>query len=491
MRISKSKFIAGVQCLKRLYLQVHQPGLAAELDEASKAVIEQGRQVGLVAQKAFPGGVMVEAGPKELAEAIRATRELIAKSKAPAIFEATFQHEGVLVRTDVLKRSGRFGHRLIEVKSATDMKPHYAYDIGIQRHVLTGAGVEITQTSLMHLNREYVFDGKEYDVSQLFVIADLKPKDTVSESEISDRLKEQFRILNRDEPPDIKPGKQCEDPVLCEFYDHCNPELPADHVSLLPRIQAKKMEQLTAAGITLIKQIPATFPLSDGQRRAADCVKSGMPFVGPELADEFDVLKFPVCFMDFETVFPALPRFAKMAPYDHIPFQWSVHRQEKLGGPLKHFEFLAENDSDPRLPFVELLLEAVTGAGSIVVYNQSFENSRLDDLARWLPAYTSDIEAIKAKLWDLLVVVRRYVYHPAFAGSFSLKFVLPAFVPEMTYENLEVAEGTAAGFAWARLIQPQTPLVEKSRLRQALLEYCKHDTLALAKLLEVLRKYVS
>src|SRR5271156_6680615 len=490
MRISKSKFVAGVQCLKRLYLQVHQPGLAAELDEASKAVIEQGRQVGLVAQRAFPGGVIVDAGPTELAKAIKTTRDLVARSEAPAIFEATFQHDGVLVRTDVLKRSGRSGHHLIEVKSATAVKPQYAYDVAIQRHVLTGADVEIKQASLMHLNREYVFDGKEYDVSQLFVIAELKPKDSISEVEISDRLKEQFRILNRHKPPDIKPGKQCKDPVLCEFYDHCNPELPADHVSRLPRIQAKKVKELTAAGITLIKQIPDAFPFSKRQRLAVDCVKSGEPFVSPELADELDGLKYPVCFMDFETVFPALPRFAKMGPYDHIPFQWSVHRQEKPGGPLKHLGFLAENKSDPRLPFVESLCKALTGAGNIVVYNQSFESSRLDDLARWLPTYASDIKEIKAKIWDLLVVVRRNVYHPAFAGSFSLKFVLPAFVPEMTYETLEVAEGAAARLAWARFIDPVTPPAEKSRLRQALLKYCEQDTLALAKLMEALRKSV-
>lgn len=490
IRISKSKFVAGVQCLKRLYLEVHQPELAGELDEATKAVMEQGHQVGLVAQKAFPGGVTVEAGHTELAKAIKATRELIAKSEAPAIFEATFQHKGVLVRTDVLKRSGRSGHRLIEVKSATDVKPHYAYDIAIQRHVLIGADVEVERASLMYLNRDYVYNGREYDVSQLFVIADVKPKDAVSESEISDRLKEQFRILNKPKVPDIKLGKQCEDPYVCEFYDHCNPELPRDHVSLLPRMNANKVEKLTVAGITSIKKIPATFPLSELQRRAVECVKSGKPFVSPELADELDGLKYPLCFMDFETVFPALPRFAKMGPYDHIPFQWSVHRQEKPGGPLKHFEFLAENDSDPRLPFLESLCKAVSGAGDIVVYNQGFESSRLDELARWLPAYNSDISGIQGNMWDLLVAVRRHVYHPAFAGSFSLKSILPAFVPEMTYKNLEIAEGTTAGLAWARFIDSATSAAEKSRLRKALLEYCAQDTLALTKLLEVLRKFV-
>jgi hypothetical protein len=468
---------------------VHQPGLAEEPDEASKAVIEQGRQVGLVAQKAFPGGVLVEAGPTELSEAINATRELVTESKAQAIFEATFQHEGVLVRTDVLKRSGRNAHHLIEVKSTTSVKPYHAYDIGIQRHVLTGAGIDVKRASLMHLKREYVFGGGEYDVSQLFVIAEPKPENTVSEGEISDRLVEQFRILEQPKPPDIKPGEQCMDPVLCEFYDQCNQGLPADHVSFLPRISAKKVQSLTVSGISSIRKIPATFPLSEKQRRAVECLKSGKPFISKKLAGELDALKFPLCFMDFETVFPALPRFAKMRPYDHIPFQWSVHRQEKPGGPLKHFEFLAENTSDPRLPFLESLCNAVRGAGHIVVYHQGFESARLDDLSRWLPAHKSEIAAIKAKMWDLLVVMRQNVYHPAFAGSFSLKSVLPAFVPELTYEALEVSEGTAAGLTWARLLDSATPAAVKSHLKQALLEYCKQDTLALAKLIEVLRKY--
>jgi hypothetical protein len=79
---------------------------------------------------------------------------------------------------------------------------------------------------------------------------------------------------------------------------------------------------------------------------------------------------------------------------------------------------------------------------------------------------------------------------PRLPDRFSLKSVLPAFVPGMTYETLEVSEGMAAGLAWALFIDPATPLVERGRLRKAIIEYCKQDTLALATLLEVLRKYV-
>lgn len=487
MRISKSKFVAGVQCLKRLYLAVHQPELAGERDESARLVIEQGRQVGLVAKKAFPGAVTVEASQKELGKALLETRELLNRNEAPAIFEATFEHEGVLVRTDVLKRD-RSGHHLIEVKSATSVKPYHAYDLAIQKHVLIGAGVEIQKVSLMHLNRGYVFDGRDYDVSELFVTSDIDEGDAVSEEEIADRLEEQFRILNRDKPPDIRPGRHCSNPVQCEFFDHCNPEIPAGHVSRLPRIGVKKVKKLVSVGITSINKIPSTFSLTERQRRAVDCVKSGKPFIGPRLKNEINGLKYPLCFMDFETLYPALPRFAKMAPYDHIPFQWSVHRLERPGAALKHFEFLAEGNSDPRPRFVETLCEALEEAKNIVVYNESFEYSRLDDLGRWLPKFAPTIERIKSKMWDLLVVVRQNVYHCAFAGSYSLKFVLPAFVPEMSYENLEIEEGTAAGIAWERFIDPETPTGEKNRLRKALLEYCAQDTLALVRLLEELRK---
>jgi len=489
--ITKSKFVAGIQCLKRVYLQVHNPELAKRSSQAVEAILKQGQEVGLVAQRAFPGGRTVDCAWNRIKEAVRVTRDLIANPDVPAIFEGTFEHAGVLVRVDVLQRDGKFGYHLVEVKSSTQIKPHYAYDVGIQRHVLTGDGVEPAQVSLMHLNREYIFDGQEYDVSRLFTMAEPKPEDTVSDAEISERLKEQFRILNQPRPPDIRPGAQCEHPVVCEFYDHCNPRVPANHISLLPRIRAHKLQELMASGIISIEQIPDDYPLPEKQKVAVECVKTSKPFFSPELAGELSSLKYPLCFMDFETVFPALPRFAGMRPFDHIPFQWSVHRQDQPDSELKHFEYLAEDDSDPRFPFIESLYKSVSGAGSIVVYYQNFESSRLDDLARWVPTYASEIGQIKGKLWDLLAIVRRNVYHPAFAGSFSLKSVLPALIPEMTYETLEVRDGVQAGLAWARLIAPGISAKEKDRLTQALIEYCKQDTLALVKLLEVLRNTIA
>jgi len=193
-----------------------------------------------------------------------------------------------------------------------------------------------------------------------------------------------------------------------------------------------------------------------------------------------------VYFMDFETVNPAIPSFAGMRPYDHLPFQWSVHVLRKPGTELEHHEFLATDASDPRREFISSLCHALGESGSIVVYS-SFESQRLSDLAVWLPEQAEWINAIQGRLFDLLPVVREHTYHPAYAGSYSIKSVLPALVPEMSYEGMEVANGQDAGIAWESLVRGGLDHGEYDRIRKALLDYCGQDTLAMVRLLDVLR----
>jgi len=184
---------------------------------------------------------------------------------------------------------------------------------------------------------------------------------------------------------------------------------------------------------------------------------------------------------------PAIPRFAGMRPYDHLPFQWSVHLQRQPGAAAEHLEFLASDKSDPRPAFMSALCDALGDRGSIVVYYQQFESQRLDELASWLPRFSPRIKKIQQRLCDLLPVIRNHVYHPAFGGSYSLKSVLPALVPEMSYDGLEVSDGQAAGLAWESLIDGNGGEAERQRKRKALLDYCGQDTLAMVGLVEMLQ----
>jgi hypothetical protein len=126
-------------------------------------------------------------------------------------------------------------------------------------------------------------------------------------------------------------------------------------------------------------------------------------------------------------------------------------------------------------------------SGHIVVYNETFESQRLSELTSWPPGFAGRIANIQGRLWDLLPRMRKHVYHPAFAGSFSLKYVLPALVPGMTYEGMEVADGTEAGVAWEKLVRGRSDQVEREKTWKALLDYCGQDTLALVRLVEKLR----
>jgi hypothetical protein len=340
----------------------------------------------------------------------------------------------------------------------------------------------------MHLNSEYIYDGKRYEPDKLFAIEDLTAETDEILSDIPKLLAEQRRVLQGDVPPEIEAGPQCADPVTCEFYDQCHEPVPEGHVSELPRLTQRQLEALKECGIEMIRDIPESFKLTAVQRRACECACSGRPWFAPELHDVLSGLTYPLYFMDFETFYPALPRYAGMWPYSHIPFQWSIHVREAPGTDLRHHEFLAEDGTDPRPRFLETLLEALGSNGSIVVYNSAFEGARLGDLAGWLPRYADRIADIRDRLWDLLPVVRRNVYHPRFRGSFSIKKTLPALVPEMTYEGMEVAEGGEAGLAWDTLVHGQVDPSEKQPLRTALLAYCGQDSEAMVRICDALER---
>jgi len=486
MGLSKSRFIAGLQCLKRLYLEVHQPELAGEPDEQSMAVFEQGYEVGRWAQKAFPGGVLIEAGPEEMDGALKQTEQAVGDKQHPSIFEATFTHDNILARVDILERLPRNKWRLIEVKSSTSLKDYYLYDVAIQRLILEGLGIKVVPC-LMHLNREYVYDGKQYELEKLFVIRDITKETAALEQKVKDLLREEWKVLARAKVPDIEPGSHCGNPFTCEFYEVCNKSLPVDHVANLPGISPKKLEELASQGIEFIGKIPKNFPLTERQRRAWECARTGKPWFGKGLKETLAGLRYPLYFMDFETLGVALPRYAGMSPYDQIPFQWSVHIQRKPGAELEHYEFLADDSDDPRPQFVKALCRVIGKKGSVLAYSSGFESGRLGDLAEWLPQYKDEIGKIQDRLWDLLPVMRAHVYHLEFRGSYSLKSVLPALVPDMSYDGMEVAEGNEAGLAWEKMVHSEVGSEERRGLEDALLAYCKQDTLAMARLLEVLQ----
>jgi predicted RecB family nuclease len=484
-KISKSKYVAGIQCPKRLYLKVHNPELGAAPSVSELALLSQGSVVGEVARLRFPGGVLVHYDNTELDQASELTNTLISDSTVPAIFEATFETGNVLVRVDVLQRVEGQQFDLFEVKSATSMKEYYLHDLAIQ-YFVCASHIGLRSVSLLHLNRDYIYAGGEFDMRQLFSAYNPVGNE-LSLSSVPATIQQQLKILEAETPPDIGPGKHCSEPVRCEFFAHCNADLPKHHIASLPRLHAKKRQKLEDMGVTLISDIPADFQLSEIQARIREAVITGKTWISQDLTRELGTLKYPCCFMDFETTFSALPKFAEMRCYDHIPFQWSIHRRDTPSGELAHFEFIAPDASDHREEFISTLLAGLRGAQTIVVYNATFERLRLEELAGLFPRFKEEIAAAISSMWDLYPIVQKHFYHPDFQGSYSLKSVLPAIVPTMTYANMAVSEGGEAAVFWQEMVSGECTPDRKETLKLQLLEYCAKDTEALVKIVDALQ----
>lgn len=486
--LSKSRYVAGIQCPKRLFLRCFQPGLAIPPDEAAQDRFDQGTNVGKVAQLAFPGGVLVEDDHRHQREAVASTQALMADPSVPAIFEAAFTFQDVMIRVDILERQQADSWRMIEVKGTTQVKECHLPDAAIQRFVLEGCGVKLTDVCLMHLNNQYVYDGQEYDLKNLFIVESVAFQTESLLADVPAQLVEFRRMLASDTPPVIPASEQCTNPYMCEFFAICNEKMPDDWVGNLPGLTMKKLQSLLAIGVTSIASIPADFALNERQYRACECVRSGQPYFGDGLGLELGALDYPRYYLDFETLAPSLPRFAGMRPFSQIPFQWSLHLQDQPDAPLQHFEFLHDNECDPRGPFITALLAAVGETGPIVVYNAAFEQTRLYEIADWLPTLRPEIQRLIDRIWDLLPIIRSHVYHPAFCGSYSLKYVLPALISTSSYAGMAIANGINAGLAYDALVSQPLDADKRHQLRTDLLSYCGQDSLAMQQLISFLEQ---
>jgi hypothetical protein len=486
--LTKSKYLAGLQCDKRVWLQCRRPGLATPPDAATLALFAMGSEVGVRAHHLFPGGVLVREGAAQHARAVQRTRELLADAGVPAIFEAAFEHAGVRIRVDVLERLGGGGFGLREVKSTTRLKDEHVDDLAVQRFVLEGSGIEVASTQLVHVDREYTRGEGGIDWPRFFERVECGDEVEAALDELPDRVEAMAVIVARREPPRIEPGPHCGTPHACEFWNHCTRRMPPDWIFYLPRLRPTRFEHLRRSGYERIGEIPSRVTLTALQTRVREVLRSGRAFVSDALAGALRPFEGAAWFLDFETMNPAIPLYVGTRPFEVIAFQWSLHRLER-DGRLEHREFLAEGLRDPRRALAESLLDALAADDAPIAVYSSYERTQLGALARLFPDLAEPLDAVAGRLVDLLPIVRSHVYHAGFGGSFSLKAVAPALVPGFDYGDLgEIREGSAASASFARIAGGRVEPEEASRLRGDLLAYCAHDTLALVELYRALRE---
>jgi hypothetical protein len=481
--LSKSKYLVGLQCPKRLWLESYRRELLPPIPAAKERVFSQGYEVGLLARERFPGGVLINEDPFHWQAALEGTRRALA-TDASAFFEPCFFHDDTIARADILTRNADGSFDLIEVKSTTHSKEEHVWDLAVQTYVYEGAGLRINRAFLMHLNR----DCRHPDLSNLFAMDDLTKDMRKHLGEIPGNLATFKAVLASDAEPSIRLGSRCFSPYECSFFDYCSKlwKLPEVSVFNIPYLGADKRDALIERDILDLHDLPPDADIGSRGETFVRLFLSGSRSIDDAgIRSWFSGLTFPLYFLDFETDGPAIPRLPGLGPFGSIPFQFSLHVLHEDGRLIEAEGFLHTDQSDSRSHIASALVDQIGPVGSIIAYNASFEKRVITELSAYLPDLAQPLQAFLPRFADLLDVFRKYYIDPAFKGSNSIKAVLPVLCPDLSYKTLEVRNGEDAQAAWARLISCEDS-EEKARLAHGLRTYCGLDTLAMVRIYQVL-----
>lgn len=485
--LSKSTFLRGLQCVKSLYLYKNFIQTRDMVSAEQQAIFNRGNNVGVLAQKLFLGGT--DATPAKRSNNIAAvenTRKLI-ESGVEVIYEAAFQYEQVLAILDILVKKGDKWYAY-EVKSSTKISSTYLLDASLQYWVISNSGVSLEDISLITINNQYVRNG-DVNLKDLFSIKSVKKEALSNQKMVEEKILLSKAVIHDGVLPDIRIGEHCFSPYNCDFMGTCWKNVPQNSVFDITGVKKAEQFNLYNSGIKTISDIPEKNDLDKNANIHIQAFKNKSVTIDKKAISSFLLnVEYPLFFMDFETFMPAVPIYDKTKPYQHIPFQYSLHYKKDKDAKLSHFEFLAEQGFDPRRAFIENLLKVTENAGTILVYDVLMERNVLNGLKNDFPEYASAIDLRIKRMVDLAKPFQeRSYYHPDMKNSFSMKSLLPALVPELSYSGLKISSGSIAMIAYENL-QKETDMFKILEIREYLLEYCKLDTLAMVKVFEVLEK---
>ncbi len=492
---SKSKYTSFIQCPKMLWLKTYHPELAVE-DASAQDRMTKGNVVGDLAMGLFGDfeemTVLDENGKIDLGKMIENTKDAI-KRGVENICEASFSHDGLYCAVDILRKE-KDGYAIYEVKSSTEPKYIYIVDISYQKYVLEKCGVKVTGTYVVNIDSNYVYDGT-LDIQKLFKITDVSAlvEQEYGIHSIEAVLDYAKRTLESKEEPTLDLSEGCQHPYPCAFWQYCTRHVPAPSVFDVYRMSYTKQLELYKQGITELKDVLASAKLNALQKQYIDYALNDNPaHVDKDGIQSFlDGLSYPLYFLDFESMQLTIPEYPNSKPYAQILFQYSLHYIETEDGEIKHKEFLGVSGEDPRRALAEQLVKDIPTDGSVIVFNETFEKTRIKELAELFPDLANELLRIRENIKDLLKPFRKgYYYTKAIGNSFSIKSILPAMFPDdpaLDYHNLEGVHNGGEAMTIFPLIKDMPP-AEQEIARRNLLKYCELDTYATVKIWQKLKE---
>lgn len=476
--LTKSKYMSGLQCPKKLWIETNQRDLIPPVTPSQQFIFDQGHEVGDIAQKRYPKGFLLPQNHMQIKENVEQTKKELETPRP--LFEAGFQFERCYARVDILNPV-EGGWELIEVKSSTKPKDEHFPDLAFQKWILEKNDIPIKKVSLLVVNREYVKHG-DLDVNEFMTKHEVDVEVNEHPQFVEKNVTTFLNTMDQKTCPETPIGYQCTKPHECPIIPHCWKDVPDRSVFDLERdLKLKKALDLIEQGILHLKDIPKDYDLKPKQVIQVEAAKSGNPIINKEEIKRFlKDITYPIHCLDFETIGPAVPIFDNTSPFDAIPVQFSIHTIEE-DNTITHKEFLVEKPEDQN-DFAKALIEAIPDKGTVLEWT-AYEERCIKMLIKEHPNLETKLQKILQRIIDLNQPFKQFhYYHPDQKGKSSIKNVLPVMT-ELTYKDLEVQGGNEA----AMLILDLWKNPSKKR-KDDLLAYCAMDTEGMVKILKELQR---
>ena len=484
MLISKSEYMLYLRHPAWLWIKKHAKHLMPPVDNDLQARFDEGHAFEPFVESLFPN--LRRLGFNSYDEYLDLPKNTLRawNHGAEVVSQGRYETGSITCISDLVRRKGD-AFILTEIKSSSSAKTEHTLDLAFQKIVLEGAGFPIERCEVAHVNNSYIRQG-EINSDELVGFTDITAEVNDQIEVTKSRIDQAIRVAQAREMPDPRPErarlKSYQD--WLSIREKLSPPLPENSIHFLPYMNAEKSTKLAKEGIYTVPEITDLSVLSKSTQKFLTAKDEGVRIIEKDKLSAFlSQISYPIYYFDYEASQSLLPPWDGTRPYQQVPFQYSLHMVREPNGPVEHFEFLHRDISNPMPSMLERLKEHVGNEGSILVWFEQYEKSRNNEMAKLYPESAAFLNAFNDRIIDLMKPFSKdMVKDQAFEGSSSIKKVLPALIPYLTYNDLDIQEGVSAARKWKEVTLGDVSEAEQEKTYSDLIEYCKLDTLAMVEI---------
>jgi len=436
--------------------------------------------------------------------------------KVPAVSQASAQSSGNYARADILAkmpqkevnlelrnymrenyRSSYGGyHALYEVKSTTTVKKDHIVDLAFQTHVFESSAYKIGKTFVITVKKDFERTDQEINPSHILEITDVTDRVLNELPNLKEKINSAHSTLNQSEIPSSTIYKQCNHnkaDTICPHIAYCpnwsNLDAEKTPIFYLPFLSQKKQDQYAEDNIMYIEDIdPGDKKLTKTQTPVVLAHKQDQPLIKldkiQEFLDQVDT-NLPISFLDFETFTKVIPEIGHK-PYQLIPILSSTGILYPTNHLVRHDFIETSMPSNSRF-FAESLIRNIDSIGSIFSWYMQFEKSVIKQLIHMNPDLDGELNSICDRMLDLRDPFSKgYYVDRGFEGTTKLKKVGHILTQDLSYNGLEVDNGSMVGDHWYEMINSDD-IHKKNTIITNLQKYCSLDTTSLVRIYQFLK----